>query len=135
MQILQASLATSFLNDWLQSNLIQLQIALLAINSATLGVVLTKIRDLVDRAGVNKRFFVSAKDQMLLSIKEQVALIVAAILLLTIWSSAKIAQYIPHFDLVFSSLVSGVFVYSLWVLYDTAKSIVVIVDYSPGDDV
>ena len=51
-QVLQSSLTTSYLNVFLSENLITILIALLAINSATLGIVLTKIRDLVESVRV-----------------------------------------------------------------------------------
>ncbi|NHC63075.1 hypothetical protein [Paenalcaligenes suwonensis] len=131
-QILQACLNTDFLNIWLQLNLIQLQIALLAINAATLGVILTKIRDLIEKSQAGRGFFQSTKKQILLSLKEQISLICLAILLLTVWSSPVAKEYIPYIDLTFGSLVSGVFIYSLKILYDTVKSVIVIVDYDPA---
>lgn len=42
---LQIFLETKFLIDFLQNNLITLLVALIAINSATLSIVLTKIRE------------------------------------------------------------------------------------------
>ncbi|MFW8696409.1 hypothetical protein, partial [Mesorhizobium japonicum] len=42
---------SQYLNDFLKGNLITLLVALLAINSATMGIVLTKIRDLIDKKG------------------------------------------------------------------------------------
>lgn len=128
-QIFQAWLCTDGLNVWLKSNSIQLQIALLAINSATLGATLTKIRDLMDRANLNKNVFSKTRSHMLLSIKEQIALIVLAATTLVVWSSPVAAKIIPYFNITLGSLLSGIFIYSIYILYDTAKSILIILDY------
>lgn len=128
-QIFQALLCTDGLNIWLKSNSIQLQIALLAINSATLGATLSKIRDLMDKASLDKNAFSEVRAQMLLSIKEQITLIVLATITLVIWSSPVAAKAIPHFNVTLGSLLSGIFIYSVYILYDTAKSILIILDY------
>jgi hypothetical protein len=58
----------------LKSNITNLQVALLAVNAATLGIVLTKIRELIDKIGKSEAFEATRKE-MMMSIKEQVALI------------------------------------------------------------
>jgi hypothetical protein len=57
----------------LKSNITNLQVALLAVNAATLGIVLTKIRELIDKIGKSEAFEATRKE-MMMSIKEQVAL-------------------------------------------------------------
>lgn len=127
-QFIQRALHTDFLNNLLQEDLIQLQIALLAINSATLGVVLTKIRDLIEKNDIEKSVFQSARNEMLLSIREQVSLIVIAILVLVAWSSKNIF-WSDDANLFFGSIICAVFIYSLSILYDTAKSVLEIIDF------
>lgn len=127
VQLAQHYLATQYFNDFLKANLINLLIALLAINSATLGIVLTKIRELVDKDGQG-RSFKQTKNEMLLSIREQVTLVAASILTLTLWSSKKLSTF-ENSELIFGTLASAVFVYSMLVLYDTAKSVLIIIDY------
>ncbi|MFZ0435484.1 MAG: hypothetical protein WAL87_05885 [Chthoniobacterales bacterium] len=126
--MLQEFLATSFLSDFLRLNLISLLIALLAINSATLGVVLTKIRELVDRHGGIENFQ-STRDEMMISIREQISLIAVGTLLLMIEKSDFILKT-PQFSSALKVLLSAVFIYSLSVLYDTAKSIFRILDFN-----
>lgn len=122
------SIGSSYLFDFLKANVINIQIGLLAINTATLGVVLTKLRDLVDK-GIPLSKFSTARSEMLLSIKEQVALIIAALLILSIESAASIPFSIPP-ELIRILLLSC-FVYSLMILYDTAKSVFVVLGESP----
>jgi hypothetical protein len=127
-QIAQDWLGSQYFNDFLRLNLINILIALLAVNSATMGIVLTKIRELIEKHGHGDAFK-QTRAQFLLSIKEQVALIAAAILLLTI-SQSKYLKDIPNINLFFGSMVAAIFVYSMTILYDTAKGVLIIIDYS-----
>ncbi len=126
-QILQSSLETNYLNNFLSQNLITILIALLAINSATLGIVLTKIRDLVERHG-NAQCFNSTKKQMILSIKEQIVLIVFSVIFLTVVSSRLISGH-ENLKMLFNTTVIAIFAYALFVLYDTAKGVLIIIDF------
>lgn len=130
-QVLQSSLKTDYLNNFLSENLITILIALLAINSATLGIVLTKIRDLVEKHG-NAQCFNTTKQQMILSIKEQVALIIFAVTFLTIVSSPIMASD-SNLKMLFDATVVAVFTYALFVLYDTAKGVLIIIDFDLKD--
>ncbi|MCY1309588.1 hypothetical protein D9M70_596960 [compost metagenome] len=127
-QIAQSMGQSQYLNDFLKGNLVTLLVALLAINSATMGIVLTKIRDLIDKKGEGSEHFQSTKSQMLLSIKEQIALIVSAVFLLTIGGSSFISQH-QELKSGYWVLLSAIFVYAMIVLYDTAKSVIIIIDY------
>ena len=122
------SIGSSYLFDFLKQNVINIQIGLLAINTATLGVVLTKLRDLVDK-GIALSKFSSARDEMLLSIKEQMALIIVALIILSIDSATSIPVHIPA-ELI-RILLLACFAYSLMILYDTAKSVFVVLAESP----
>lgn len=127
-QVVQTATQSQYLNEFLEKNLISLLIALLAINSATMGIVLTKVRELIDRNGGGADFFDSTRRQMLLSIKEQVFLIIIAAALLTLAGSQPIAST-PEFKEYISTAICAIFAYSLWNLYDTAKSVLIIIDY------
>jgi hypothetical protein len=113
-------------NMFLLSNLTNLQVALLAINAATLGIVLTKIRELIEQVG-NKSTFESTKSEMLVSIKEQLALIIFSLIVIA-FSAAKNPIFYLSQD-VYKTLLLSSFIYSLFILYDTAKSVFVILDY------
>lgn len=126
--LLLESIGSRYLFEFLRANVINIQIGLLAINTATLGVVLTKLRDLVDR-GIPLEKFSSARSEMLLSIKEQVALIVVALFILSAESAASPPVRIPAE--LFRLLLLSCFVYSLMILYDTAKSVFVVLGDSP----
>ena len=69
-------LESEYLHKFLEENLITILVALLAVNAATMGIVLTKIRDLIDQNNAGSKYFLGVKMQMLLAVKEQIGLIV-----------------------------------------------------------
>lgn len=123
-----AGIGSNYIFEFLRANIINIQIGLLAINTATLGVVLTKLRDLVDK-GIPLSKFSSARREMLLSIKEQMALIVSALGILSLSDASSIPFHIP--EELLRVLLLTCFVYSLSILYDTAKSVFVVLGESP----
>jgi hypothetical protein len=119
---------TTFLSDYLRANLITILFALLAINAATLGVVLTKLRDLADREG-KKDAFKGTQREMLMSVNEQVALIIISTILLMAERSPLLADK-PNALLAINILIPSCLTYALAVLYDTCKSVFVLLDFS-----
>ena len=119
---------TQHFTAFLSKNLITLLVALLAINSTTMGIVLTKIRDLIDRTGGGAECFNNTKQQMLLSIKEQITLIIIAAALLIIGGSA-LAIDSQEAHTAYSVALSAIFAYSMLNLYDNAKSVLIIIEY------
>ena len=124
------AMGSTYIFEFLKANLINIQIGLLAINTATLGVVLTKLRDLVD-SGVPLAAFARTRNEMLLSVKEQVALIVASLALLSVSEAKSISLRVPT-DLL-QILLIACFAYSLLILYDTAKSVFVVLGEASTD--
>jgi hypothetical protein len=127
-ELLNVWLGSKFLYGFFESNLVTILVALLAVNAATMGIVLTKMRDLIDKNG-NAEAFKKTRRNMLLSIKEQIGLIILAAIVLSV-KSAPVVQSIENMPLLFNSIVTGIFVYALLVLYDTAKGVLVIVDFN-----
>jgi hypothetical protein len=123
-----AAIGSNYIFEFLRENITNIQIGLLATNTATLGVVLTKLRDLVDK-GIPLSKFSSARREMLLSIKEQMALIISALVILSLSDATSIPFRIP--EELLRVLLFTCFVYSLTILYDTAKSVFVVLGESP----
>ena len=112
--------------EFLKANITNIQVALLALNTATLSIVLTKIKELIDKTDKRDAFETTRKE-MMLSINEQVALIVASLMIIAL-SAAK-APLIEVSDLFYPTLLLAAFIYSLLILYDTAKSVFIVLDY------
>ena len=123
----QSILESSFLLDFIKDNLVMLLIALLAINSTTLALVMTKIIDLIDKTN-RKDSFQKTKKEMLFSVKEHIALIGFVILLLIFNSSPIIKEYKQAITICNVLLVSSM-IYSLQMLYDVSKSAFIILDF------
>ena len=114
-------------SDYLRANLITILIALLAINAATLGVFLIKLRDLVDKNRKDDAF-TSTRKEMELSVIEQAVLIIISTVLLMAEKSPLLTDK-PNALLAINILIPSCLVYALAVLYDTCKSVFVLLDY------
>lgn len=128
----EKALGTTYMQVFLAENLVSVMIGLLAINSATMGIVLTKIRDLVSRGHGTERFRLT-RQHMLHSIHEQIALILISVALL-IMIDEKVTHFSEDIVAVLKSAINGVFFYALWILYDTARGVLIIIDFDADND-
>ena len=119
-------LDSNFLAEFIESNLIMLLIALLAINTTTLSVIMTKLKDLSEKHGVD---FASTVSEMKLSINEQIVMILLAVIFQIIQESSLLLNVDVWFSFAINSLLTAIFVFSIDVLYDTAKGIFVILNF------
>jgi hypothetical protein len=107
--------------------LITIQVALMAINSTTVGIVLTKIRDLIEKSG-KADAFKTTKKEMVFGMNEQIVLIVVTLLFFLIQSSTWLSANPGWKDLV-DTLTMSCFFYAILILYDNSKSVFVILDF------
>jgi hypothetical protein len=116
---------SSSLNLFLMENLITLLFALLAINLATLGVIMTKLKDISDQYIKNGESitFTSTINSMKHSINEQIALIALASLSLLLSGSQVIANSNIDFMRIFQILNICIFIVAIQVLSDTGKAV------------
>jgi len=122
----QELMMSTYIVTFLKQNLITLILALLAINTTTLGIVLTKIRELIDKENVD--CFKKTKKQMMLSITEQIVIVFIALVVFTVSDSTWLKTYSQFQILVDVSCIS-LFIYDLLILFDTSKSIFIILDF------
>lgn len=118
---LQGAFGSTYLVDFLKSNLLTLLVALLAINSATLGIVLTKLREIIDNGASNS--FEKVRSEMRLSVFEHIGLIVLSLVLFTLVESRWGAGLAVTSLSFLHSCIAGIFCYSLYLLYDAANSV------------
>ena len=121
--------------DWLKTDyltcvffknsLVPLLVALVAINSATLGIILSKIRDMLDKSNTDKDYFANTRKEMALSINEQIAIIVLTIL----WLMMRDADFIKGYARYIDILIAGGFIYAIYILWDTAKCVFQLLDF------
>lgn len=110
----------NFVINFFSGNLISLLSAMLAINVATIGIVLTRIVALEQPDSS----FLSTKNQILLSLKEQVFLIFASLILSILSKKDKIGIHADFFEHSIGILFLTIFVYAISILYDTAKALI-----------
>lgn len=120
---------STYLVTFLKSQLIIIQITLLAINTATLGLIATKLNELILKYNVD---FKDTIYQMKLSLVEQIVLIILSVLILTLFDS-KVLNFINKVFILDVGLVS-VFFYSIYILWDTGKAIFILLDGFVKDD-
>ena len=117
---------SDFLSGFLSQNLVTLLIALVAINTTTLSVVLTKVREISDKLGGN---FNRTAKEMKISIIEQVVLIVIAIIIQIIRASKILQVQFSSINFIADVILVAILSYALYILYDTANSIFVILEF------
>ncbi|MHB2150309.1 hypothetical protein ACX8XP_14715 [Calditrichota bacterium LG25] len=125
----QIILKTDYLIRFLEQNLVSLLIALLAINTASLGIILSKIRELLDKN--NQISFDKTKKEMFKSIQEQIILIFLSLVILMLISSSMLKDNLPLIQAL-ETIVVACFVFSILILYDTAKSVFIILNIGKG---
>lgn len=120
-------LKSTFLCTFLDNQLIILLIALLAINTTTISVILTKMREIVERNPSVS--FYSTMNAMRWASTEQLGLIIAAIVFEIVKSSPYLTQHVPSLLFILNGLLSGVLAFSIFILYDTARAVYIILDH------
>ena len=119
-------LQSDFISTFLSENLITLLIALVAINTTTLSVVLTKIREISDQLGGD---FTRTAKEMKTSIAEQVILVILASVTQMISTSSLIKASFPLITFISNVVLIAIFSYAIYILYDTANSVFVILQF------
>lgn len=125
-EILMIYIESDYLNSFLKENILTILLAFLAINTATLGVIASKIQEI--KSKYNNLKFGNTISEMRFSLKEQVVLLIMNIFVLVIDDSKLIC--FEHKDLIFNSLLSSIFFYSIYILWDTGKAVFVMTNLS-----
>lgn len=117
-------LEACFLFTYLNENIISLLITLLAINTATTGLVASKMQEMLMKFPAID--FKSTIGQMKLSLFEQIVLIGVSVLS-SILLSSSVLQF-PNKELILNGVLLAVLIYALDILWDTGKSVFVAIE-------
>jgi hypothetical protein len=121
LNALSTLLESQFLSKFLHDNVINLLINLLAINTATTGIVLTKLKEISEN---NNNFdFSDSYKELKFALFEQILLIGLSIAALIFKDSDVVKMKLNHHDFVFDTLLTAIFVNALDTLRDTGKAI------------
>jgi len=121
-------IGTDFLLVYLKLNLTTVQLGLLAINTATCGLVVSKLQEIKEKhVGINIK---PITKQLLLSLKEQIILIIIGVMIMLLIDSNLFnpLSYCEYIKFGLETLLIAVFVNSVQVLWDTGKSVFVLTD-------
>lgn len=122
-------LQSDFLEGFLEENLVTLLFALLAINTTTMSVILTKLRDI---ANGSEAKFARTMRAMRRSVIEQLVLIIVAGMTLVAKNSGVVCGLWACFPFILNVILIAVFAWALHVLYDTANGVFVILRHEEG---
>lgn len=122
--LLSNYLESNFLFKYLQDNIIGILLTLLAINTATLGLIASKIQDMLEKHP--NISFKNTTKEMKFSLSEQVSLIGVSVVSLIILNS-RIIQF-DNKEFLLNVILVSVLIYSIDILWDTGKSVFVIID-------
>jgi hypothetical protein len=109
---------------YLSNNIVGLLLTLLAINTATSGLIASKMQDLV--TNFPDFNFQNTIIQMKLSLLEQIVLIMFSVIILIVQGSQMIKFQNKDFTL--DVLLTTVMVYSIAILWDTGKAVFVVIE-------
>jgi len=124
-------LESEFLSKFLRENLVLILIALLAINITTISVIMTKLKEIYDNFGGD---FQKTIKSLRTSIQEQVALLIFCVIMYVFYDSNIISNLFDFHAFLFDVLILTIFIYSLYILYDTANAIFVILDFEDNEN-
>ncbi len=124
--LLQFYLKSDYLWKYLLANLLSIQVAVLAVNGATLGLTLARLRELSEQ---NPEFeFENVLHDILFSFKEMIGLMAVALLVGMMSSSAiiSIGFFKPY---VLESILFAAFGYTIYLLYDFIHGLCVLLGF------
>lgn len=121
-------MGTEYLLNYLKSDLTTIQLGLLAINTTTCGLIVSKLQEIRDK--YPNLIIKPIIKQLLASLKEQVILIIVGVMTLLILSSelVKNLNYCEYVIFILDTILITVFVNSIQVLWDTGKAVFIIIE-------
>lgn len=105
---------------FLYSNIIVILITLLAINTATISVIVAKLNEIGKAKGLS---FDKTVKEIKTSLLEQIILIALTAFILILYYSPKIRSMFSYHDSLFNTLIISIFMYSIEILRDTGCAI------------
>jgi hypothetical protein len=125
LNLLSYYLDSKFLSEFVKGNIVGILINLLAINTATTGIVLTKLKELSEKnSGFN---FTESYNELRKALFEQIILIAISIFILILRDSEVIKVKLLYHDLIFDTILTAIFINALDTLRDTGKAIFLII--------
>lgn len=122
--VLSSWLDSTYLFDYLKNNILSMILTLLAINTATSGLIASKIQDI--KVAYPSLNFSRTIKEMKISLLEQIIMICISIIVLVVCNSTQCT--FEYKEVICGTILSGVFVGSIHILWDTGKAVFVIIE-------
>lgn len=117
-------LKSEFIFKYLQENIITLLVTLLAINTATSGLIASKIQDLMlQHKGIS---FKNSTEEMKLSLLEQIILIIISFIAVVFQNSPIII--FDYKELIGNIILTFILIYAIHILWDTGNAVFISID-------
>jgi len=122
-------LQRDFVRAFLRSNVVTILVALTAINAATASIMLTQLREMLDRRNADSGQFGRTIDELRLSFVEQMLLVLIAIAGEIAATSGRLLPVFPQASWIGQAVVTGTFLYGLYITFDTARAIFILLQF------
>jgi hypothetical protein len=122
-------LQSDFVREFLRSNVVTILVALTAINAATASIVLTQLREMLDRRQADPAQFRNTIGELRLSFVEQISLVLIAIVGEIAATSGRLLLIFPQASWLGQAIVTGTFLYGLYITFDTARAIFILLQF------
>ncbi|MCT8335814.1 hypothetical protein NUH30_19160 [Leptospira sp. 85282-16] len=116
-------LKSDFLLNYLTNNLISIEIALLAINISSSGIILSRLKEIAPEDSFSETI-----KEIKITIFEQIILI-GLTLISFILLDTKENEFVSVLRDWLLFLINGIFAYFLFILFDISKSIFILIDF------
>ena len=126
-------LNTDSVINFLNNNLTFILVSLIIINSSALIIILYKIKELLDKHDVKSNVYQTTKsmmhsiDKQMKLINEQIVLVLIAVTFIIVFDFISAKQY-QEYIIIFNTFMLSCFVYEMKVLYNTVKSVIVVME-------
>ena len=117
--------------EFLKSKLIEFLITIMAINTATVSVVVAKLHEIQTAEKISLEKTIR---EVKISLVEQIALIATTCILFILYKSPILKDAFKYHEMVFNTLFLTIFIYALDILRDTGIAIFVIIRYPKNKD-
>ena len=119
-------LGSDFLTRFYGQNLISLLVALFAINTATRSIIMSKLKEVAQKDGININATIN---ELKKSVFEQLGLLILAVVVQILASSETLAKWAELRSFWTSVVSTAIFAYAIYIIYDTSNSSFIILDY------
>lgn len=131
LNVLSYWLGSSFLDNFLDSNVIIVLVSILAVNIAITSILIPKLKETSDKHNTD---FSNTYREINISFKEHIILIIASIVVMIVKFSQVLDIKIDCLDFISNTLLMAILIYGIALLWDTGNAIFIITKETKGNE-